>query len=189
MNTALAEQLFTSRTNLLVELQRAHANPDLCDELATVLQLHVLGMHTADAEVRPHLRVVEKYRMRSEWNRLSAGRAADLIAHLAALPSPDDATIVNDGAACDSRCRLDLLIVVAQLALVRGDARPSDAQIHIRDIVEDLLSNSAEAILADQVVRDASTDAWWSGADVADLERLRRAVRPLVGDATELSVG
>lgn len=189
MNTALAEQLFTTRTTLLVELQRTHTNPDLCDDLATVLQLHVLGMHAGDADVRPHLRIIEKYRIRSEWNRLSPSRAADVIAHLAALPSPDDPCIANDGAACDSRCRLDLLIVVAQLALVRGDAAPSDAQVHIRDIVEALLAHSPEAILADQVVRDAATDEWWARAGVDDLERLRLAMRPLVGDPTELSVG
>lgn len=174
----LSQKLFLRRLELLAELDaadRSDADHELRGDIATLLCDAVASMPTDDFQVRPKLRAVERFRERDVWDRLGSDDIAEAASELSDLPTALAAEV-------EDAKRFDLLLLNAQLAVLRGD--PSfvglrDKVIAIASLLEE---QSAIPMIKEQLalIEEIQTDAWWEDVTAAMLDRVRRKLRLLV---------
>ncbi|MDO5647515.1 DEAD/DEAH box helicase family protein [Paracoccus sp. (in: a-proteobacteria)] len=163
----IGERLFRARVDLLAELGdypalRAHVTDRLFDEVA--------GMNADNVIVRPHRRAVERFQDRANWADLTLDARVTLVEQIAGLPSAfrDDNLPAK---------QFDLLILSAQLFLLRGDAAFARAQSRIRDVASSLENLGNVPLVAQHMalILDMQTDGWWQDItpDLLDDARLR----------------
>jgi type I restriction enzyme R subunit len=173
---SLTQRLFEARLGLVVGLDRADAERELRDTTARWLHEVVAGMNLDNFLVRPHRKQVETWASWDRWASLSNEDAADVLEHLAGLPSnvrdPDE----------DAK-RFDLLILRRQLAQLEGDAIAAE---RIRETVQliaaALLSKRTIPSVAQQIalLDDVAGDEWWIDVTLPMLELARLRIRSLV---------
>jgi type I restriction enzyme, R subunit len=175
LTPSLSTQLFTSRLDLLATLDAAKDHPEERRAIAELLRTEVAAMNTDNIVVRPHRRLIERFREAEAWQTLNAGGMSDLAHNVAGLPAaldpePEDAK------------RFDLLVLRLELALLRTEPGFPRLQEKVRTIaylLEDYPTIPAvakELALIDEV----QTDEWWVDVTLPMLEQLRRRLRLLV---------
>ncbi|MBB2893732.1 DEAD/DEAH box helicase family protein [Flexivirga oryzae] len=176
LQKSLTQRLFESRLGLVVALDHASASSDLRRTTADWLQEFVAGMNLDNVLVRAQRQQVEKWSSRARWDAVSNDDAAEILSHLAGLPStvrdPDE-----------EAKRFDLLVLRRQLAQLEGDAVAAE---RIRETVQAIAaallpkktipSVAAQLELLDEV----AGDEWWVDVTLPMLEVMRLRLRGLV---------
>lgn len=176
LQKSLTQRLFENRLGLVLALDHAGAEPDLRKATADWLREIVGGMNLENFLVRAHRQQVETWTNRERWDQLSKEDAAEILEHLAGLPStvrdPDE----------DAK-RFDVLILRRQLAQLEGDAVTAE---RIREIVQaiaaTLLPKKNIPSVAEQLeLLDAvAGDEWWVDVTLPMLEVMRLRLRGLI---------
>lgn len=175
---SLAKRLFSGRVELLDELKQRGEDINLatiaCDT-AEHLEAEVRGMPLDNFLVRPHRKLVEKYREPEAWNEWGPSARADLIESLAGLPSSfsDDDLDAKE---------FDLLLLRAELALLRADKRFEGLRGTVIEFARLLepLTNIPMVNAELELILEVQTDEFWQNVTVPMLEAVRRHLRSLI---------
>jgi type I restriction enzyme R subunit len=117
--------------------------------------------------VRPHREQVDTFTDFDSWLRLTPEAHAEVVDHLAGLP-----TRFRDDDTSEEAKRFDLLALRLQLALI--NAEPGYARLQAR--VQEIASVRAQHELLDEL----AGDQWWQDITLPMLETMRRRIRSLV---------
>jgi len=173
---SLTQRLFETRLGLVVGLDAVSTERGLRQSTARWLQEVVAGMNLDNFLVRPHRRQVERWAAWERWGSLSTDDAAEVLHHLAGLPSavrdPDE----------DAK-RFDLLVLRRQLAQLEGDAIAAERiREAVQAIAAALLTKRAIPSVAQQLLLldDVAGDEWWVDVTLPMLELARLRIRGLV---------
>lgn len=176
LQKSLTQRLFESRLGLVLALDGAVAERALRDSNANWLHEVVAGMNLDNFVVRAHRQQVETWAAADRWSSVSTDDAAEILEHLAGLPStvrdPDE------GAK-----RFDLLVLRRQLAQLDGDAVAAERiRETVQAIAAALLPKRNIPSVAEQLVllEAVAGDEWWVDVTLPMLEVMRLRVRSLV---------
>ncbi len=176
LQKSLTQRLFESRLGLVLALDHSHTTPDLRESTADWLHEFVAGMNRDNFLVRPHRLQVETWMDRARWRSVSNEDAAEILDHLAGLPSavrdPDE----------DAK-RFDLLVLRRQLAQLESDTVTAErVRETVQAIAAALLSKRAIPSVVEQLpLLDAvAGDEWWVDVTLPMLEVMRLRLRSLV---------
>jgi type I restriction enzyme R subunit len=176
---SLTTKIFKTRVELLEKFRHVDAADEsirtLDEEVAEVLRLQIEAMNMDNFVVRPHRKLVEKYREAATWEALEPGDFEELDYVVAGLPNelePEDETAK----------RFDLILLKLQLAMLTKD----DGFIKLRDQVKEI-ANRLEEKTAIPMVReemelilDLQQDEYWTDITLSMLEQVRQRLRELV---------
>jgi type I restriction enzyme R subunit len=192
---SLSKRLFTTRLELIGELD--HSTPvtmksDGVQEVAPVygdprtdaevratvgelLHKEVVAMNTDNFVVRPHRRIIEKYKKPESWVVVSREAISELAHEVAGLPAELDPEP-------EEAKRFDLLLLKLQLARLRAEPGFDRLREQVMAIAGLLEEKSAIPMIRDQLalIQDVQTDEWWQDVTVPMLELVRRRLRDLV---------
>jgi type I restriction enzyme R subunit len=146
---------------------RAHVSERLRDEIQ--------AMSVDNFLVRPKRRYVEKYAEAKIWSKLRATESAELIEHVAGLPS----ALEDDDLAAKE---FDLLILRTQLTLLRAEpafAGLRDKIIAIAGLLEEI-SNVPMVAKELALILEVQTEDFWQDIASPTLETVRRRLRALI---------
>ena len=173
---SLTARLFTSRLDLLATLDVQEQYPTERADIAELLRAEVASMDLDNFVVRPHRRLVERYRERDSWQQqLGAGELSALANNVAGLPS-------ELGRESEEAKRFDLLLLSLELAMLRSEPGYSRLQQQVRQIAGLLEGYPAVPAVAKELafIAEVQTDEWWADVTLPMLENLRRRLRGLV---------
>ena len=158
----LGGKLFKARVELLGEIGKT----EQADEAVAVLRQsvadrlfdEVTGMSLDNFVVRPQRRHVEKFQDRKAWERLGANEQAELMEHIAGLPSAYE----DDDLAAK---QFDHLVLLTQLALLRADPALVSRQARIMGVASQLeeLGNVPTVAAEMALILEVQTDEFWQG--------------------------
>jgi len=173
----LSTRLFTRRVELLRTLDQHGTHDAQRAELAELLRLDVASMNLDNFVVRPHRRLVERFREPEAWQpgQLDDTAAGEVIDTLAGLPTETEPEPVESK-------QFDLIVLNLQLAMLRTEPGLERLQRQVRTIA-DILEQHARipAIAAElDLIQDLQTDEWWTDATFSMVEDVRRRLRSLV---------
>jgi type I restriction enzyme, R subunit len=172
----IGERLFTTRVNLIGELQGGdESHEDLLASLKSRLLDEVRGMNLDNFIVRAKRRAVETFQDEKNWAALDLDARITLETDIAGLPSAfkDDALPAK---------QFDLLLLNAQLCLLRqetGFAALQDRIIRFASALEHL-SNVPAVAREMELILEIQTDDFWKDITVEILEQIRKRLRMLV---------
>ena len=173
---AIGKRMFTARVDLIAQLGEVDADHGaLAEDLRDRLHAEVAAMNLDNFMVRRKRRHVERFQDRGAWASLDVADREALGSEVAGLPS----AFVDDDLAAK---QFDLLILTAQLALLRGEAGFAKAMAKIRAIASELEALDNIPIVAKQIelILELQTDGFWTDVTPEMLEAVRRALRGLV---------
>ena len=176
LQKSLTQRLFESRLGLVVGLDGAAIEPALRQSTAGWLHEVVAGMNLENFLVRAHRQQVETWSSRERWATVSKEDAAEILEHLAGLPST-----VRD--ADEDAKRFDLLVLRRQLAQLEGDAIAAERiRETVQAIAAALLPKKNIPSVAEQValIDEVAGDEWWVDVTLPMLEVMRLRLRGLV---------
>jgi type I restriction enzyme R subunit len=177
MAASLTERLFNAKVEIIQALQHLDYQTEdyisyrnaLIDEVLTDIE----ALNEESFRVRQHIQYVHKFKNRSNWESLGAMDVHEIKEHIAPLVVP-----LNDD---ELAKRFDLLMYTIELAKLQT----KNATKPIRSVIR-----TAEALsklgtipqVAEQkyVIEKVQTEAFWSEADLFELEAVREALRELV---------
>jgi len=170
----IGERLFAGRVELINALDETNSDPSLSAATKDRLREEVLGMNLDNFIVRRSRRSVERFQNADAWDTLTLDDRLDLTEEVAGLPSS-----FKDGALAAKQ--FDLLLLNAQLLLLRGDAGFSGLQQRIMSFAAALegLSNVPAVAKELELILDIQTDEFWPDITVGMLEDVRRRLRDL----------
>lgn len=176
LQKSLTQRLFEARLGLVLGLDGAKAEPELRESIADWLHEVVAGMNLENFLVRAHRQQVETWSSRQRWTSVSKEDAAEVLDHLAGLPStvrdPDE----------DAK-RFDLLVLRRQLAQLEGDAVAAERiRETVQAIAAALLPKKNIPSVAEQLalIDEVAGDEWWVDVTLPMLEVMRLRLRGLV---------
>lgn len=177
---SISEKLFVARVEFIDEIAKRKEGSDgeladLKDSIEQRLYDEVVGMNVDNFIVRPKRRYVEKFQNRNAWKALNIEDRLELTEHIAGLPS----SLKDDELEAK---QFDYLVLLAQLALLRGDATFAKYQERIHGVASSLeeLSNVPMVAAQMNLILDLQTDAYWQDINLSMLEEIRRKLRGLV---------
>lgn len=176
LQKSLTQRLFEARLGLVVGLEGALAEPQLRESTVNWLHEVVAGMNLQNILVRAHRQQVETWSSRQRWVSVSKEDAAEILPHLAGLPStvrdPDE----------DAK-RFDLLVLRRQLSQLEGDAVAAERiRETVQAIAAALLPKRNIPSVAEQLalLDEVAGDEWWVDVTLPMLEVMRLRLRGLV---------
>jgi type I restriction enzyme, R subunit len=182
VGASLRARLFGERLELALALDGAGGEGDgtesegsLRVDLIRTLREQIAGMNVDNFLVRPHRRLVERYREPAGWEGLDLQRATELAAAVADLPS----AVRDDD---EEAKRFDLLILRLQLSRLLSQPGQERLRRQVQEIAAGLLEQLAIPAIREQepLLREITDDDWWVDVTLPMLERARRRVRGLV---------
>lgn len=184
----ITRRLFVARVNLIGELDRQDdeaAYSNLRVTTAERLHQEVSAMNLENFIVRPRRRAVERFKAPETWTALTEADCEELVDEVAGLPS----AFVDDDLPAK---QFDLLILSAQLALLRAETRIASFQLQIRRAASDLESLANVPAVGQQLetIQGVQSDEFWQDVTPRMLETVRLKLRDLVKliEATERKI-
>ena len=175
VTASLGERLFRHRVELVATLDAAGSNPAERRDIAELLRVDVASMNLDNVVVRPHRRLVERFREPAAWEHLDPGDLSALTKQVAGLPTtlepePEEAK------------RFDLLVLSLELSLLRDEPGYPHLQQKVREIAGLLEEYPTIPAVAAQLplIADVQSDEWWQDVTLGMLESARRRLRGLV---------
>ncbi|MEA2719392.1 MAG: type restriction enzyme subunit [Candidatus Eremiobacteraeota bacterium] len=175
----LAKKLFTARVELIDAIHNGVAGDAAMERLAadTTTRLHaeVSAMTLDNFLVRPKRQFVESYAKPEAWTTWDLTKRSELLNELAGLPS----TLIDDDV--DAK-QFDLLLLNAQLALLRSEPRYPELQRRVRDLALALegIKNIPMVQAELELILEVQTDDFWQDVTAPMLETVRRRLRSLI---------
>ncbi len=175
----LGKKLFTARVELIDAIHNRAAGDAATGRLAadTTTRLHaeVAAMTLDNFLVRPKRQFVETYANPAAWVAWDSTKRSELLSEVAGLPS----TLGDDDV--DAK-QFDLLLLHAQLALLRSEPRYPELQRRIRDLALALegITNIPMVQGELELILEVQTDAFWQDITAPMLETVRRRLRSLI---------
>jgi len=176
LQKSLTQRLFETRLGLVLALDGAEVEKPLRNSHASWLHEVVAGMNLDNFLVRAHRQHVETWAAAERWSTVSKEDAAEILEHLAGLPStvrdPDE----------DAK-RFDLLVLRRQLAQLEGDAVAAERMREtVQAIAASLLpkKNIPSVVEQLELLDDVAGDEWWVDVTLPMLEVMRQRLRGLV---------
>jgi len=171
----IGERLFKTRVELIGDLQEQEGtHADLEKSLKERLFDEVFGMNLENFMVRDKRRAVEQFKKIDRWATLDLDARITLTDEIAGLPSAfqDDHLPAK---------QFDLLVLNAQLLLLRGDAGFQRLQMRMIKFASALegLSNVPTVAKQMELILEMQTDQFWTDISVDILEEVRRKLRML----------
>jgi type I restriction enzyme, R subunit len=175
---SLGKKLFTSRVELIAELDRRRAadtQDQLRQEVAERLRQEVEQMNPNNFIVRPKRKLVEKYGEAKAWEMLGVEERNELTSDVAGLPSE----LVDED---QEAKQFDLLILRLQLALLRHEKSFTRWSNDVREIASALNEKTAIPMVRAELelIIELQTDEYWQDITTEMLEDVRKRVRSLV---------
>jgi len=172
---SLRTRLFTCRLDLLATLDATDAHPAERASIAELLRVEVAAMNVDNIVVRPHRRLVERFKDASAWATVDVGDRSDLARQVAGLPAelnpePEEAK------------RFDLLLLCLQLALLHTEPGFVGLQQKVRQIAGLLEEYPTIPAVAKELalIAEVQSDEWWTDVTLPMLELVRRRLRLLI---------
>lgn len=172
---SLSTRLFTSRLDLIATLDATKDHPEERRSITELLRTEVAAMNLDNFVVRPHRRLVERFREVAAWEEVDVGELSGLAHTVAGLPTelapePEEAK------------RFDLLMLSLELALLRTEPGFPRLQQQVRQIAGLLEEYPTIPAVAKELalIADVQTDEWWTDVTLPMLETVRRHLRLLV---------
>jgi type I restriction enzyme, R subunit len=172
---SVSERRFVARLDLLQLLQVSDEEPDVRAGLGEELRHEVGSMNTVNFVVRPHRRLVEKFREPEAWTSVDVEDVTALAHSVASLPTelpaePEEAK------------RFDVLLLHLQLAFLRSEPGYTRLKDQVKSIAGLLEEYPSIPAVAKQLafIADVQSDEWWEGVTLSMLESLRTRLRLLV---------
>jgi type I restriction enzyme R subunit len=189
---SLGQRLFERRADLLLALDSQHpdqvpaaetgADGTTCEtglrwDLAQRLHQEVASMNPDNFLVRPHREQIDTFTDFDSWLRLTPEAHAEVVDHLAGLP-----TTFRENDTSEEAKRFDLLALSLQLALINAEPGYARLQARVQEIASALLDQlTIPAVRAQQELLDElAGDEWWQDVTLPMLETMRRRIRSLV---------
>ncbi|HMR94839.1 MAG TPA: DEAD/DEAH box helicase family protein [Microthrixaceae bacterium] len=173
----LSTRLFTRRVELIGTLDKLDVHAAERHDLAELLRADIESMNLDNFVVRPHRRLVERFREADAWapNQLDDTAVGELVDTIAALPTQ------TEPEALESK-QFDLIVLNLQLAMLRTEPTLDRLQRQVRTIAAILEDHSGVPAIAAELalIQDLQTDEWWTDATFPMVEDARRRLRPLV---------
>jgi type I restriction enzyme R subunit len=170
----IGERLFAGRVELINALEEGATDRSLSQSTKDRLRQEVLGMNLDNFIVRQVRRSVERFQAADTWQELTLDDRMTLADEVAGLPSA-----FEDGGLAAKQ--FDLLILNAQLLLLRGDAGFSGLQQRITTyaVVLEGLSNVPAVAKELELILEIQTEDFWPDITVGILEDVRLRLRNL----------
>lgn len=170
----ISERLFVSRVDLIDALIESESESSLGAEIKGRLHQEVLGMNLENFIVRQVRRSVERFQLSEAWDTLDLDARLALTEEIAGLP-----TAFEDGTLAAKQ--FDLVVLNAQLLLLRGDAAFANLQRRIVSFAFALecLSNVPAVAQELELLLAIQTDEFWQDITPEILEDIRRRLRSL----------
>lgn len=170
----LGERLFATRVDLIGILQDAGQHEELLASVKVRLQDEVAGMNLENFVVRHYRRSVERFQAPDSWNQLDLDARLALSDEVAGLPSAFD-----DGVLAAKQ--FDLMVLNAQLFLLRGDAAFAQLQRRLVAFASALesLANVPTVAREMPLILDMQIEDFWNDMTAEILEDIRRRLRGL----------
>jgi type I restriction enzyme R subunit len=172
---SLSARLFTSRLDLIAALDTAGDHHHERADIAELLRVEVASMNLDNFVVRPHRRLVERFREPTAWQQVDVGDLSALATNVAGLPAeterdPEEAK------------RFDLLMLSLELALLRTEPGFTRLQQQVRQIAGLLEEYPRIPAVAKEIalIQEVQSDEWWTDVTLPMLEQVRRRIRLLV---------
>ena len=202
ISESLAKKLFTTRLEMVAELDKLTANPypgaesqsdefsrslseaevntlnpfgALRNSIAQRLQQEVAGMNLQNFIVRPRRLWVERFAEPKAWEKLEPIHFDELAHHLAGLPTE---LVDNDVEAK----YFDLLMFKLQLALLRVEPGFNSLRERVQNIVRAMSEQDSIPMVRAEMplIQEVMTDAFWEDVTAPMLDNVRRKLRALV---------
>jgi type I restriction enzyme R subunit len=195
LGASLGKRLFTSRLELIGELDRApqeEASRTLVKEppatygdprtgqqvrrtVSERLHKEVAAMNVDNFVIRPRRRVVEKYAKPEAWTVLTPEALTELAQEVAGLPSEIEAE-------AEEAKRFDLLSLRLQLVVLRHEPGFERLRDQVKAIAGLLEEKAGIPMVSAQLalIQEVQSDEWWQDVTVPMLEIVRRRLRDLV---------
>lgn len=183
---SLSKRLFTRRLELVGSLDalpvpeftlRDQINPfmELRQEIVELLHSEVAAMNESNFVVRPHRRLIEKYREPESWQVLDENAYRELARNVAGLPAEIE---LED----EEAKRFDLLLLNLQLALMHSEPGFDRLQKQLKDIAGLLEEKQSIPMVKEQMplILEIQEDDWWQGVTLTILEQVRKRLRLLI---------
>ena len=176
---SLGTKIFRARVDLLVQFRQTGRGDEsveqLNHEVSATLREEIESMNTDNFVVRPHRRVVEKFREPATWEELGADEFDELDHVLAGLPNeldPEDETAK----------RFDLLMLKLQLATITRDFSFERLRDQVKEIASRLDDKRTIPMVNEQLelILDLQQDEYWTDITLPILEDVRKRLRDLV---------
>ncbi|HUP70053.1 MAG TPA: DEAD/DEAH box helicase family protein [Acidimicrobiales bacterium] len=172
---SLSTRLFTSRLDLIATLDATKEHHEERRSITELLRTEVAAMNLDNFVVRPHRRLVERFREAAAWEEVDVGELSGLAHTVAGLPTelapePEEAK------------RFDLLMLSLELALLRTEPGFPRLQQQVRQIAGLLEEYPTIPAVAKELalIADVQTDEWWTDVTLPMLETVRRRLRLLI---------
>lgn len=173
----LTEKLFNSKVDIVRELQllQYQEAPFIRyrEQLLKEILVDVRALNDENFRVRQYLQYVHKYQNEDSWQTLSVVQTNEVKENVSPLIMPiDDDELAK---------RFDLLMLTIELASLQSN----NATKPIRSVVDTAealskLGTIPQVLAQKDVIDDVRTTEFWEEASLADLERVRVALRDLI---------
>jgi type I restriction enzyme R subunit len=182
LGQTLSTKLFTSRLDLIAELDRSQVSGfgddeagELRSETASLLHGVVASMDLQNFVVRPKRAYVERFAKSEAWTVLQQDDLHELATEVAPLPSDVEAEE-------EEAKRFDLLMLNLQLSVLRHDPRFAKLRDQVVAIAEMLEEQANIPMVREQLVvlEELQSEEWWQDVTVVMLEQVRKKLRNLV---------
>jgi type I restriction enzyme R subunit len=176
---SLGTKLFRARVGLLEKFRHIDVADEsireLDVELSETLRRQIEAMNVDNFIVRPHRKVVEKFREPAVWEELSPDEFEELGFVLGGLPNeldPEDETAK----------RFDLIMLKLQLATLTKSRDFTKLRDQIKELANRLEEKRTIPMVNDQLdlILDLQQDEYWADITLAMLEDVRKRLRDLV---------
>lgn len=176
LSAPIGERLFKARLDLVTEISgERDEDLELRRSVLERLRAEVAAINPDNFIVRPHRQAVEWFQKKDDWQVLSSEDVSVLTREIIGLPTAfkDDSLGAK---------QFDLLILRAQLALLKGDPAFLTAQKRICEIASALEGKQTVPLIGKQLdlILELQTDEYWTDITIAMLETVRRKLRLLV---------
>lgn len=174
---SLTERLFNTKVDIVRELQsmQYQEEPFIAyrEKLLTEILADVRTLNDENFRVRQYLQYVHKYQNADNWQALSVVQTNEVKENVSPLIVP----IEDDELAK----RFDLLMLTIELANLQSN----NATKPIRKVVDTAealskLGTIPKVLEQRDVIEEVRTNEFWEQANIADLERVRVALRDLI---------
>jgi type I restriction enzyme R subunit len=205
LGPSLTQRIFTGRADLLLVLDAqgpaSHAQKEtqagqaesaedqpgdgdgtmstsgLRRDLAERLHQEVTAMNPDNFLVRPKREYLDAFSGLDAWLSLTQETHAQVVDHLAGLPSA-----FRDDDSSEEAKRFDLLALRLQLAVVQADPGFGRLRAQVQDIASALQDQYTIPAVRDQheLIDELVGDEWWQDVTLPMLETMRRRLRSLI---------